>query len=210
MTSFEVCPSRVRVTRRISYTELDDLLAKEESNGRILESLMAEGNNSTAATNPSPSQSLGEGRMSRNNLGQPPSYFRYRSYCLSIILCCHITLITTAHIYVYARADPYMKADLSRLSYWATVRHKFRNKKHALDQYLRHKTELSLSVRMDQKTFKQVVSGFTSWSNATSMSLVSEYMILMCETVGGMCKGIQAPVLFKIQSPNPALAGQCR
>lgn len=100
-----------------------------------------------------------------------------------------------------------MKADLSRLNYWATVRHACRNKKNALDQYLRHKTELSLSVRVDQKTNKYVVSGFTTWSNATSMSLVSEYMILMCQTVGSMCQGIGAPVLYKTQSPQPPLTG---
>lgn len=101
-----------------------------------------------------------------------------------------------------------MKADLSRLNYWAIIRHKYRNKKNALDQYLRHKTELSLSVRTDQKTMKYVVSGFTTWSNATSMSLVSEYMILMCETVGGMCEGLGAPVLYKTQSPLPPLSSK--
>ena len=98
-----------------------------------------------------------------------------------------------------------MKADLSRLNYWAVIRHAYRNKRNALDQYLRHKTELSLSVRTDQKTLKYVVSGFTTWSNATSMSLVSEYMILMCQTVGSMCQGIGAPVLYKTQSPHPLL-----
>jgi hypothetical protein len=99
-----------------------------------------------------------------------------------------------------------MKADLSRLNYWAKIRHSHRNKKNALDQYLRHKTELSLSVRTDQKTLKYVVSGFTTWSNATSTSLVSEFMILMCETVGGMCQGLGAPVLYKTQAPHPPLS----
>ena len=107
----------------------------------------------------------------------------------------------------YHYTDSLMKADLSRLNHWAKVRHAHRNKKNALDQYLRHKTELSLSVRTDQKTSKYVVSGFTTWSNATSMSLVSEYMILMCETVGGMCEGMAAPVLYKTQAPQPPLAG---
>lgn len=102
--------------------------------------------------------------------------------------------------------DSSMKADLSRLNYWAKIRHSHRNKKNALDQYLRHKTELSLSVRTDQKTLKYVVSGFTTWSNATSTSLVSEFMILMCETVGGMCQGLGAPVLYKTQAPHPPLS----
>jgi hypothetical protein len=112
------------------------------------------------------------------------------------------------HTLLSLHTDSSMKADLSRLNYWAVVRHKYRNKKNALDQYLRHKTELSLSVRTDQKTMKYVVSGFTTWSNATSMSLVSEYMILMCETVGGMCEGLKAPVLYKTQSPMPPLSSE--
>jgi hypothetical protein len=112
------------------------------------------------------------------------------------------------HTLLSLQTDSSMKADLSRLNYWAVVRHKYRNKKNALDQYLRHKTELSLSVRTDQKTMKYVVSGFTTWSNATSMSLVSEYMILMCETVGGMCEGLKAPVLYKTQSPMPPLSSE--
>jgi hypothetical protein len=30
-------------------------------------------------------------------------------------------------------------------------------------------------------------------------------MILMCQTIGGMCEGIQAPVWYKLQSPSPPL-----
>ena len=66
VTSFEVCPSKVRVTRRLSYSELDDMLAREETTGRILESLMAdspngngEGSDAVAAL-----QGPTEGRMS--------------------------------------------------------------------------------------------------------------------------------------------------
>jgi exoribonuclease R len=37
------------------------------------------------------------------------------------------------------------------------------------------------------------------------MSLVSEYMILMCETIGKFCTNINAPVWYKIQVPQPLL-----
>ena len=86
VTSFEVCPSKVRVTRRLSYTELDDMLAREETSGRILESLLTDspivptpalGGNVAGADSsvdsalPStPSLGLGEGRMTRSNLGK--------------------------------------------------------------------------------------------------------------------------------------------
>ena len=91
VTSFEVCPSKVRVTRRLSYTELDDMLAREETSGRVLESLLADSTNvpnpasggnivgadSSVATVPpsTPSQGSGEGRMTRSNLGKHHPHF---------------------------------------------------------------------------------------------------------------------------------------
>ena len=91
MTSFEVCPSKVRVTRRLSYTELDDMLAREETSGRILESLLtdspiiptpAPGGNVAGADSSvasahlsTPSQGLSEGRMTRSNLGKRQPHF---------------------------------------------------------------------------------------------------------------------------------------
>jgi len=38
-----------------------------------------------------------------------------------------------------------------------------------------------------------------SWSNATSVSLVTEYMILMCQTIGAFCKDHSVPVWYKVQ-----------
>jgi len=146
--------------------------------------------------------------------------------------------------------DAAMWQDLTRLNHWAVIRHAYRRRHAALDEYLRHRTELSLSVKKDPKTMKYVVSGYTrytptrmntrpprhalplvllppptphhpllpvsrvppvsriisrSWSNATSMSLVSEYMILMCQTIGVFCQNIGAPVWFKVQAPDPPL-----
>ena len=73
MTSFEVCPSRVRITRRLSYTELDDLLAREENTGRVVESLLTatpvdKGDGEYRAASGAV-QSQGEGSMSRGYLG---------------------------------------------------------------------------------------------------------------------------------------------
>lgn len=64
VTSFEVCPSKVRVTRRLSYSELDDMLAREETTGRLLESLLADSSGATGGSDTIPAQSPNEGRMS--------------------------------------------------------------------------------------------------------------------------------------------------
>ena len=78
VSSFEVCPSRVRITRRLSYSELDEVLAREETAGRIVESLLtdptpgmtpavgASGNSVSGSM----MQNGGDTRVSRGNLGQ--------------------------------------------------------------------------------------------------------------------------------------------
>ena len=85
VSSFEVCPSRVRITRRLSYSELDEVLAREETTGRIVESLLTDsssesqsavgyGGASSGSMSGSGSVSLSQGaedsRMSRGNLGE--------------------------------------------------------------------------------------------------------------------------------------------
>jgi hypothetical protein len=75
VTSFEVCPSRVRITRRLSYTELDDLLAREENTGRVVESLLSaapadkgDGDGEFRVASGAV-QTQGEGSLSRGYLG---------------------------------------------------------------------------------------------------------------------------------------------
>ena len=46
MSSFEVCPSKIRVTRRLTYIQLDEMLAREEGNGRMVESVLGGGSRS--------------------------------------------------------------------------------------------------------------------------------------------------------------------
>ena len=68
-----MCPSRVRITRRLSYTELDDLLAREENTSRVVESLLsaapAQNGDGDYRAAPGSAQSQGEGSMSRGYLG---------------------------------------------------------------------------------------------------------------------------------------------
>lgn len=145
--------------------------------------------------------------------------------------------------------------ELKRLYHWAVTRRNYRIRKGALDEYLRHKTELYLTVKRDTKSIppfssstvspthsngfsyahnnaspqssKLTVVGYTSWSNASSVCLVSEYMILMSQTigikvplfpfpfpvtrlggVGELCVNQSAPVWFKIQVADPPLSAQ--
>ena len=178
VVSYEVCPSLVRVTRRLSYIQLDDILVREKASKEMpalsapievdLSSLLG----ASVAPRKGSSGSGGGSFAGSNTI----------SY------------------------DPLMAKDLTRLHHWARLRHDFRNRQGALDQYLRHKTELYLSVKKDPKSAsKYTVAGYTTWSNATSMSLVSEYMILMCQTVGSMCQTIEAPVWYKLQTTSPPL-----
>lgn len=140
VTSYEVCPSKIRVTKRLSYTQLDDLLARAE-----------------ASKDDSARGELSSGDIGDNSTNSNKNDSTFRTYEPST-----------------------MNNDLIRLNHWAVMRHDYRKRNNALDQYLRHKTELSLSVRTDQKSLKYVVSGYTTWSNATSMSMVSDlfYIIL--------------------------------
>lgn len=89
VTSFEICPSLVKMTKRMTYSQLDEVLEKEK-------------------VSISPSS---------------------------------------------------MEADLCALNRWALLRNSYRKQHQALDEYLHHKTELSLSVRMDPKSSLAVVSG---------------------------------------------------
>jgi len=157
VSSFEVCPSKISLTRRLTYIQLDEIL------------------------NPGKVSSF---PINGTTEGQSPSEFinSKQQFTLSIA------------------------SDLSRMNALAEIRHNYRIKKGALDEYLRHKTDLYLSVKRDMKNHKKMlVSGHPTWSNATSMSLVSEYMILMCETIGKFCTNINAPVWYKIQVPQPIL-----
>ena len=93
-----------------------------------------------------------------------------------------------------------VSSDLLRLSRLAQLRHQYRVKQGALDEYLKQPLwELSLFVRRDSSKypFKYSVLGFNTWSNASSMSLVSEYMVLMSQTIGCLFRSIHAPVWYK-------------
>ena len=103
-----------------------------------------------------------------------------------------------------------MGRDLTRLAHWARLRNRKRIVNDgALDEMLRHKTELSLTVKKDYRNpQKYQVYGYMGWSNASSVSLVSEYMVLMCQVIGNMTMQNGVGVWYKTQVPNPPLQPQ--
>ena len=194
--SYEVCPSRVRVTRRLTYTQLEDILLRESRDAKQKQCIGIAGE--VGPYNAS-SPDISAGETCQPLLSPPP-------------------LAPLGHNGVMGR-------DLARLQQWAQLRNRRRIEKGALDDMLRHKTELSLSVKNvsnynynynynnnnnnnqnergeggsgqsghpnygNSGPAKLVVSGYMSWSNSSSVSLVSEYMVLMCQVIGMHCSGL--------------------
>ena len=70
---------------------------------------------------------------------------------------------------------------------------------------MQQKTEISLSVKFveEDKIYPQaVITGDVVYSNSSGYSFVTEFMILMCESVGSMCVESEANVRYKVQSPQ--------
>ena len=138
--SYEICPSKIRVTKRVSYVQLEEIL----------------------------SHPLDEG----------------------------------------SNVDEKMHSDLNNLNRWAKLRHQYRIRKGCLDEYVRDKTDLILSVKKERVSNinRMSVTAYPVWNNATANSLVTEYMILMCDTIGQICTSLKAPVWYKVQVASPALS----
>lgn len=138
IVSYEICPSLIRLSHRITYTTLDSIL-----NGQT------------------PADTL---------------------------------------------SDVGSAKDLIKLNEWTRLRGAYRKDENfALDSYLMHKTELSLSVDTiaaqgsEQKT---VITTVLKHGDSLSVNLVAECMILMSESVGDLCGDIGAAVTYKTQRPQ--------
>jgi exoribonuclease II len=166
--SFEICPSKIRLTERVSYNQLDGILSAAPP------PLFSDREASDPFSAAGPSWlSGGTGSSSAASLRPPQD--------------------TIAH-------------DLHRLNRWATRRHEFRMRRGALDEYLRHKTDLSLSVKRDTKNpAKYLVMGYSTWSNSSSVCLVTEFMILMSQTIAQFCVERNIPVWYKVQDTREDL-----
>lgn len=169
--SYEICPSKIRVTRRLSYAQLDDILKQCDEIRRDRR----------------------EVELNVQHLIESP---------------------------LFTLPEAFAMYDLTRLNYWALHRNKYRRRQGALDEYVKDITNLHLQVRKDSRynanaaraaTFsanvskRLAVNGYMSWANTSSVSLVSEYMILMAQIVGTISAKNHIPVWYKTQVVSPPL-----
>ena len=195
VTSYEVCPSKIRVTRRLSYPQLDKILHNNATTAFIPyqspllptfddeEDVVEDDSSDTSDYDGSNYDDNNDDNDVEEIYRKYPAEFRFDSLRIG--------------------------EDLKRLNELAMLRHSFRTRNGALDHLLRHKTELVLSVKKESQRKGPVtytVSGHTYWSNGTSLSLVAECMILMCQTIGSWCEKYNAPVWYKIQITDPPLS----
>ena len=118
--SYEVCPSRIRMSRRLSYAELDEVLSESMvSDGNIVSS------NSVEKGLYSTESDSSKGFIEERESGR------------------HGSSTTSGGIHF----NDSIRRDLTRLYHWALLRNRKRIKDGALDEMLRHKTELFLVVR---------------------------------------------------------------
>ena len=95
--------------------------------------------------------------------------------------------------------------DITKLKHWVKLRSDFRKRENgALDDYLQHKSDLLLSVKTEdiEGQLKTVISSEVTFSNSGSYGFVTEFMILMSETIGTLSSDLKAAVRYKIQSPS--------
>lgn len=191
ITSFEVCPSRVRVTRRLTYVQLDDLLSKSYASnlaqqrrsqrsssgkGSPLDSL------AVALETAPPIPTVGGQLLNPEGEGEDGSASDdYPSPSSQL----------SPSKPVKPGNEPFdadMVSDLVDLNRWAIIRYHHRLKHGALDAYLRHKTELYLNVRKDPKMNSRqlTVFGVLNWSNSSSIctgEMYSTHSRVQCSTL---------------------------
>jgi exoribonuclease II len=183
IVSYEVCASKIRLTRKISYTQLDDILNK---------------NISDISSSPLSRSKLFKPTVLTN----PTDPFSAAGPIWLGVLQSDTAIKEKAVVF----NDDTIAQDLRRLNHWALIRHQHRIRCGALDEYLRHKTDLSLSVKRDTKNpQKYSVFGYMTWSNTSSVCLVSEFMILMSQTIAKFCVDRHIPVWYKVQNTGTDL-----
>jgi hypothetical protein len=137
--NFEVCPSKIKITKRITYIQLDEILNKGK-----YENVLQQQQNKPFSTN-------------NNNNNEDKINEEYSDIIESLKLARASVKSKSSVI------DSTTTTDLIRLNHWAIIRHNFRIRSGALDEYLRHKTELYLTVKKDLKSVfsaKVSVAGF--------------------------------------------------
>lgn len=240
--SYEVCPSRVRVSRRLSYATLDEILAEE----RLANSADAGSDASTGATAsgadgntaaPAGGEKtkgsttnaiirrdltrLQHWAMLRNRKrisdGSLDDMLRHKT---ELFLVVRERDVGTGGKVTSHRDHQQQQLVTASASMGAGARNSHRHQNSSSSSSSTGASagntdvhrwgvgpagKLQPSPTAAPARTKVVVNGYMSWSNASSVSLVSEYMVLMCQVMGSMCKANEIPVWFKVQKPNPPL-----
>ena len=216
--SYEVCPSRVRITQRLSYQQLDDILAAQNITLDRAESLSLDDNGQSSSR-------LSESEMIAFDLGRLYWYALLRNRrriendgALDDMLRhkTELTLVVRERDVgggSKARGNSYNSIN-GRQDSGRDERAVGGGFAHSQDGFVRNTRSSELGLRKKSESppvgviprTKMVVNGYTSWSNASSVSLVSEYMVLMCQVMGKMCSTNNIPVWYKTQEVFPALS----
>eukprot|EP01038_Epipyxis_sp_PR26KG_P007182 gene7182-9793_t len=229
--SYEVCPSKIKITKQLNYAELDEIIGKYQKKKSLqMKSSKLSNKNSKSDSNNNinnKKKSKSSNRISIDMIVNEAEnqYLESRLKQLNSNNSeggtnndMTITDQNNDDTSYSEEMDQQNRLDVSdydvmvenigRLNDWAAIRNDYRRKNGALDKYLRHKTDLYLTVKRDLKNQRNKfdgVTGYLTWSNSSAVSLVSEYMIMMSQTIGSMCIKIDAPVWYKIQICFPPI-----
>ena len=227
--NYEVCPSRVRVTRRLSYQQLDEILAEQNitvNSTLPLVETRPESSSSIRAKMALDLRRLHHWALLRNRRriekdGALDDMLRHKTELTLVVRERDVatggkvrgsanSLLRGGNPSTGAGAGT-SSTPSSTAAFSTTMSSSSSSLQSNGSQIL---TSLGAESTGKQKVFssgvlvprtKVVVNGYTSWSNASSVSLVSEYMVLMCQVMGKMCSMNDIPVWFKTQKPYPPL-----
>jgi hypothetical protein len=106
--------------------------------------------------------------------------------------------------------EPQLLHDIARLNTLAQSRFAYRQRLGAVDGFLRDKTDLSISAKMEGLPPAETwsLSGYFTWANRSSVALVTEYMFMMSHCAGLFAVNHSIPVIFRTQKdalPSDAL-----
>lgn len=166
ITSYQLCMSKIKPARRLTYHKVDNLLQKA--------SRLAVQSNASSVIAPSPeviSATLPEQQQPCNECEQQLLHKIFRLHAL------------------------------------AQSRFEYRQRHGAVDGYLRDKTDLSITAKMDGVPPAETwsLSGYFTWANRSSVALVTEYMIMMSHCVGLFAVNHSIPVVFRTQNAKYTL-----
>lgn len=164
VVSFEICPSRIRGVRRLTYIQLDNIIKMkggetirpENDNVIICQPNFANSTSTSSLDKVAVSTSFDSTPSSSAvNVGfSPPSLVQEEIEVMEDLLSVSslepamTTLLSTSRCF-----DDHMVKDLQRLNFWANLRHKLRREQRgSIDDYLQDRTDFDINVKKLSKS----------------------------------------------------------